>query len=47
MTTNPLPVVLSIPHGGLAAPAEVTGNVAIDATTIYNDCDLCADQLYD
>lgn len=47
MTTNPLPVVLSIPHGGLAAPAEVTGSLAISATTIYNECDLWADQLYD
>lgn len=47
MTTNPLPVVLSIPHGGLAAPAEVADLLAINATTIYNECDLWADQLYD
>lgn len=47
MTTNPLPVILSIPHGGLATPPEVTEILAINATTIYNECDLWADQLYD
>jgi len=47
MTSRPLPVILSLPHGGLATPAEVVANLAIDATTIYNECDLWVDQLYD
>src|SRR5436853_7471568 len=47
MTVNPLPLILSIPHGGLAVPAEVVDKLAIDETAIYNECDLWADQLYD
>ncbi len=47
MSTNPLPIILSIPHGGLAAPPEVADSLAINATTIYNECDLWAEQLYD
>lgn len=47
MTATPLPIILSIPHGGLTTPPELSANLAIDATTIYNECDLWADQLYD
>jgi formiminoglutamase len=37
----------TIPHAGLAVPPEVAGRLAIDDVTIYNDCDLWADALYD
>ena len=46
MTAIPLPIILSIPHGGLATPPDLSASLAIDATTIYNECDLWADQLY-
>lgn len=44
---SPLPIILSLPHGGLAVPDEVQGRLAINATTIYNECDLWVDQLFD
>ncbi|MCB0112886.1 MAG: N-formylglutamate amidohydrolase [Caldilineaceae bacterium] len=47
MSTAPLPVVQSIPHGGLAVPEEVDGRLAISDVTIYNECDLWVDQLFD
>lgn len=47
MTAMPLPAILSIPHGGLTTPPELSASLAIDITTIYNECDLWADQLYD
>jgi len=47
MTSRSLPLILSLPHGGLASPPEVTTNLAVDETTIYNECDLWVDQLYD
>ncbi len=43
----PLPIVLSLPHGGLAVPDEVAGQLAINQTTIYNECDLWVTQLFD
>ena len=42
-----LPVLLSLPHGGLDVPEEVASRLAIDATTIYNECDLWVDDLFD
>lgn len=42
-----LPLIVSLPHGGLDLPGEVQGRLAIDATTIYNECDLWVDQLFD
>ncbi|MCL4862093.1 MAG: N-formylglutamate amidohydrolase [Caldilineaceae bacterium] len=45
--TIPLPIVQSIPHAGLDAPTEMQDQLLVDATTIYNECDLWADQLYD
>lgn len=45
--TLPLPIVQSIPHAGLDAPTEMQDQLLVDATTIYNECDLWADQLYD
>lgn len=42
-----LPIVQSIPHGGLGVPEEVAGNLAIDPVTIYNECDLWVEQLFD
>jgi N-formylglutamate amidohydrolase len=47
MSTQKLPILLSIPHAGLDIPPEVTTRLAIDATTIYNECDLWAEQLFD
>lgn|GEM_PF-962064 len=44
---NPLPVIVSRPHGGLAVPEEVQNNLAIDQVALYNDCDLWLDLLYD
>jgi len=44
---SPLPIILSLPHGGLVAPDAVQGQLAITATTIYNECDLWVDQLFD
>jgi N-formylglutamate deformylase len=44
---KPLPVILSIPHAGLAAPPPVRDRMEIDERAIYNECDLWADQLYD
>lgn len=42
-----LPIVQSIPHGGLQTPPEVADRLAIDDVTIYNECDLWADQIFD
>lgn len=42
-----LPILQSIPHAGLAAPPAVTDRLAIDDVTIYNECDLWNDQLFD
>ncbi len=42
-----LPVVQSIPHGGLAVPQEVRDILAIDEVTIYNECDLWVEHLFD
>ncbi len=47
MSQTPLPIIQSIPHGGLATPPEVVDRLAIGPTALYNDCDLWADQLYD
>jgi N-formylglutamate deformylase len=42
-----LPIVQSIPHGGLQAPPLLADRLAIDDVTIYNECDLWADQIFD
>jgi N-formylglutamate deformylase len=42
-----LPVILSLPHGGLHVPPELHSRLEIDATRIYNECDLWVDQLFD
>ncbi|HRJ44231.1 MAG: N-formylglutamate amidohydrolase [Caldilineaceae bacterium] len=42
-----LPVVQSLPHPGLAVPALVADRLAIDDVTIYNECDLWNDQIFD
>lgn len=44
---HPLPILQSIPHGGLQTPPEVVDRLAIDEVTIYNECDLWADQIFD
>lgn len=45
--TIPLPIVQSIPHGGMEAPTRFRDRLAIDATDFYNEADLWADALYD
>ncbi len=47
MMDRTLPIVQSIPHGGMAAPSEFGARLALDARDIYNESDLWADQLYD
>ncbi len=47
MPTAPLPVVQSIPHGGLETPPEVADQLAITDVTMYNECDLWVDDLFD
>jgi len=47
MSLQPLPVILSRPHGGLDTPPEIVDDLAIDQTDLYNDCDLRVDQLFD
>ena len=47
MNQQPLPLLQSLPHGGLTVPPEVQDRLAIDATTIYNECDLWVDDLFD
>ena len=42
-----LPIVQSIPHAGLSMPPSVADRLAIDAVTIYNECDLWNDQIFD
>ena len=42
-----IPVVQSIPHGGMATPTVFGSRLAIDATDIYNEADLWTDSLYD
>lgn len=42
-----LPIVQSIPHAGLAVPPSVADRLAIDNVTLYNECDLWNDQIFD
>lgn len=44
---SPLPIVLSIPHAGLATPDPVAPLLALGERDLYNECDLWADRLYD
>jgi formiminoglutamase len=40
------PILVSLPHGGLAVPPEVADRLAITATHIYNECDLWVNDLF-
>jgi N-formylglutamate deformylase len=42
-----LPILQSIPHGGLQTPPEMADRLAINDVTIYNECDLWVDQIFD
>lgn len=42
-----LPIILSIPHGGLGVPPEIAGRLAVGERALYNECDLWAELLYD
>ena len=42
-----LPIVQSIPHAGLSVPPSVAERLSIDDVTIYNECDLWNDQIFD
>jgi N-formylglutamate amidohydrolase len=47
MPSRTLPIVQSIPHGGLQAPELLRELLALDETALYNECDLWVDQIYD
>ena len=47
MNNNPLPIILSRPHGGLGVPPEVMDLLAIDDISLYNECDLWVDDTFD
>lgn len=40
------PVLVSVPHAGLAVPPEVAGELLADEATLRADADLCVDALY-
>jgi len=42
-----LPVIQSIPHAGLSVPPFVADRLTIDDVTIYNECDLWNDLIFD
>ena len=42
-----LPVLLSIPHGGTAVPAELADKVAVSAKDIFLDGDTAATEIFD
>ncbi|MDE0344096.1 MAG: N-formylglutamate amidohydrolase [Deltaproteobacteria bacterium] len=42
-----LPVLLSIPHGGMDVPEEIRDRVAIDAHDVHDDIDPFVRELYD
>ncbi len=44
---TPFPVVLSIPHGGTAAPVELQGRVSLDRYGIHDDSDPFVREIYD
>ena len=47
MNKSPYPIILSRPHGGLGVPPEIEGLLAINDISLYNECDLWIDQLFD
>lgn len=47
MLNNPLPIILSRPHGGMGIPSEIEDLIQIDEIALYNDCDLWIDELFD
>ncbi len=42
-----LPLLLSVPHGGLQTPEEVAGRTALSASDVMDDIDLFTRELYD
>jgi len=42
-----LPVLLSIPHGGLNVPAELEGRICLSKTDLFDDIDPFAREIYD
>lgn len=45
-TVRPSPVIVEIPHAGLAVPATCLATLAIPASSIGRDADLYVDELY-
>ncbi len=45
VTNQPLPIIFSIPHGGLEIPPELEGNLAVSDIDLFNDCDLWIDDI--
>ena len=46
MSDAKLPILVTLPHGGLSVPPEIADRLAINATHIYNECDLWVDDLF-
>ena len=44
---TPLPVLLSIPHGGDAIPPELTSAVCLSRRDLFDDADACTREIYD
>ena len=42
-----LPILISIPHGGLVMPAEVEGRAVLSAADVFSDGDACTLEIYD
>ncbi len=42
-----LPIIFSLPHGGLTVPEELQGRLAINDKDIFNECDLWIDDLFE
>ena len=47
MEESSLPVILSLPHGGLTVPNELAGRLGLSEQDVFNECDLWIDDLFD
>jgi N-formylglutamate deformylase len=47
MKINPLPFLISIPHGGTLTPVEIKDQVIIDKKDLFDDSDAFTNEIYD